>query len=220
MPRALKSLISADTLLDQPLDHLASRGLLGLGVPRELGGQGGSWKDADAALMTLRRELPRAALTLASQRLTIQALLGSRNIALRDYRLAALLDGSVFGIWPAAAMAALADHAQAPVQMEDTGRGLRLSGPLGRIPEPTGEPFVLMCPVQWQPDRPPGIALLDGEQDGLHIRPTPSANGAWLNPLAVLDKVFFREDELVESDASRLVMELCNTPAHDMLLPP
>lgn len=186
--------------------RLARSGWIGLGVPVALGGLGGVWDPAHPGLRALRLSDPVAALMLDSQHLTMQALLQGRNIALRDYRLPALLAGEVFGAWPSSAMEMVANQGRAAVLATDTGRGLRLSGPVGLLPAPGDLPWLLPCPVQWSETGPPGIALLDGEQQGLNL--SRSAGSPAHLRWASLDQLFFREDELLESDGARIAIEL------------
>lgn len=202
---------AAGASLADCLQHIADAGLIGLGIPRAEGGQGGSTADMAEALWDLRQRNAFAAEVLQSQRLSVEALRRCRNRGLREYRLPALLDGSVFGAWPAVAMQTLAELGSASVIATDTGRGLRLSGPIGSILRPQGCAFIVLSPVQWDAQRPPGLALLDGEQDGLQLTPLAPGEGPPRRALLTLDQLFFREDELLEADASRLVMGLLQT---------
>jgi hypothetical protein len=95
----------------------------------------------------------------------------------------------------------------AAVQARETARGTRLSGPLGRVNVGDRHPNVLLCPVQWSAAHPPGLALLDGEQEGLRfVRVPPARAGAPDATLASLDDVSFRAEELVDADGSRIAM--------------
>lgn len=207
----MNHLPDASASLADCLQYIADAGLIGLGIPPAEGGQGGSEADLAMALQGLRKRWAFAAEVLQSQRLSVEALRRCRNRGLSEYRLPALLDGSVFGAWPGVAMQTLAQLGSASVLATDTGRGLRLSGPIGSILHPQGCTFIVLSPVQWDAQHPPGLALLDSEQDGLHLTPQAASGSPQRRALLTLDQLFFREDELLEADASQLVIGLLLT---------
>ncbi len=186
---------------------LAEAGLTRVGVPTSLGGTGGGRDEALSEVMRVLRTDPEAAAALASHQCVIGALLAGRNVSLRDYRIPALARGDTSGIWPSSAIDDMLHRGTAAVQALEAGRGLKLTGPLGRVSFGGRQPMVLLCPIQWSAAHPPGLALLDGEQDGLRFAPLPPpGNGAPDMKLVSLDNVFFRAEDLVDADGSRIAM--------------
>jgi hypothetical protein len=178
-----------------------------VGVPTSLGGTGGDREQALREVTRVQRTDPEAAAALASHQCVIGALLAGRNVGLRGQRMPALARGDVSGIWPSSAIDDMLQRGTAAVQALEDGCGLRLTGPLGRATFGGRHPIALLCPVQWSAEHPPGLALLDGEQDGLRFAALPPpANGSPDTKLASLDNVFFRVEELVDADGSRIAM--------------
>lgn len=173
-----------------PLEHLAQTGLLRCAVPARMGGDGGGPADlALAASLLLQRDTAAAAVFWA-QRLAIEALVQSPNVALRELWLPDLLSGERAGT--------LSPHA-APLTGEDTGRGWLLSGQLPDVPNRPWEGFSLVAPLRLG-DAPAGWALLRNEEDGLSAQPSTDPHTATLQ----LRRVYFREDEwLGEADLAQ-----------------
>lgn len=187
--------------------RLAEAGLTRVGVPTSLGGTGGGRDEALREVMRLQQTDHEAAAALASHQCVIGVLLAGRNVGLRDHRIPALARGNILGIWPSSAIDDMLHRGIAAVQALETGQGLRLTGPLGHVNFGGRHPFVLLCPVQWSAAHPPGLALLDGEQDGLRLAALhPSVHGAPDRKLVSLDNVFFRAEEFVDADGSRIAM--------------
>lgn len=173
-----------------PLAHLAQTGLLRCAVPARMGGDGGGPADlALAASLLLPRDTAAAAVFWA-QRLAIEALVQSPNVALRELWLPDLLGGERAGT--------LSPHTT-PLTGQDTGRGWLLTGLLPDVPNRPWEGFSLVAPLRLG-DAPAGWALLRSEEDGLGALPAAGHATPDLATLA-LRRVYFREDEwLGEAD--------------------
>lgn len=183
-----------------PLDHLAQTGLLRCAVPAHMGGDGGGPADlADltfTAGLLLQRDTAAAAAFWA-QRLAIEALVQSPNVALRELWLPDLLSGERAGT--------LSPHTT-PLIGTDTGRGWLLSGHLPDVPNRPWEGFSLVAPLRLG-SAPAGWALLRSEEDGLGALPgteQPHAHPAPHLATLALRRVYFREDEwLGEADLAQ-----------------
>ena len=173
-----------------PLAHLAQTGLLRCAVPARMGGDGGGPADlALAASLLLPRDTAAAAVFWA-QRLAIEALVQSPNVALRELWLPDLLSGERAGT--------LSPHTT-PLTGQDPGRGWLLTGRLPDVPNRPWEGFALVAPLRLG-DAPAGWALLRSEEDGLSALPAAGHATPHLATLA-LRHVYFREDEwLGEAD--------------------
>lgn len=176
-----------------PLARLAQTGLLRCAVPARMGGDGGDAADlALAASLLLQRDTAAAAV-LWAQRLAIEALVQTPNVALRELWLPDLMRGERAGT--------LSPEA-APLTGEDTGRGWRLSGQLPDVPNRPWEGFSLVAPLRLG-EAPAGWALLRSEEDGLGALPAAGHPTPQLATLA-LRRVYFREDEwLGEADLAQ-----------------
>ena len=172
------------------LTHLAQTGLLRCAVPVRMGGDGGGPADlALAASLLLPRDIAAAAVFWA-QRLAIEALVQSPNVALRELWLPDLLSGERAGT--------LSPHTT-PLTGQDTGRGWWLTGLLPDVPNRPWEGFALVAPLRLG-DAPAGWALLRSEEDGLSAQADAAHPAPYLATLE-LRRVYFREDEwLGEAD--------------------
>ena len=190
-----------------PLEHLAHTGLLRCAVPARMGGDGGDAADlALAASLLLPRDTAAGAVFWA-QRLAIEALVQSPNVALRELWLPDLLSGERAGT--------LSPHA-APLTGEDTGRGWLLSGHLPDVPNRPWEGFSLVAPLRLG-DAPAGWALLRSEEDGLFALPCTDPHMASLQ----LRRVYFREDEwLGEADLAQRMAQVASALAPFKPCPP
>lgn len=187
------------------LADLASSGFTGHGVPGEYGGGSArSGSSAELIKEAMREDMARG-LVLVSQLATIHLLLASRNVALREHYVPQLVAGELFGSWPSAAMEMLLLKDESSVRALDTGRGMRLSGTVGRVLLPGSTRFLIASPITWNSAKGPGIALLDGDQDGLNLHQRPT--GAYGNALASVDlsSVYSRDDEWLDVDGLGLV---------------
>lgn len=92
-----ESLDVSRALAPEVLPRLAQAGLLQLGVPRELGGDGGATWNAVEAISAVAEESLAAAFAFWGHRVFIECLLQTPNAALRERRLAPLLAGTQAG---------------------------------------------------------------------------------------------------------------------------
>lgn len=169
------------------LREVVDSGLLRCGVPAHLGGAGDGLAALAAGAAELARHDPAAAWLLWAQRLAIEALLQSPNVALREHWLADFLSGE-----RAATVAPSFDALYA----HDTGRGWLLRGELQPVPNLQWAGFSLIAPVRLNGPVDHWV-LLRSEEDGLSVVPDTGAN--WpakaLSGTLLLEHVFFREDE-------------------------
>lgn len=166
-----------------------------LGVPLRHGGVGGWLRDAVEAVACLAARAPMEAANLWAHRLLIECLLQSFNIALRDYHLPALIDRSITGttaLWPQA-------HSSEPVAViaTDTRRGWRLSGRLPATPNLDSGWWIAAIPIAFPGSSTYSVGLVSSEHDGVS-----RADG---RDTLQLERVLFREDELIATDGPALV---------------
>ena len=187
------------------LVSLARDGLLRVGVPREHGGSGEDLGAVvEAVARTARRSL-LAAITLASQRLLIEALLAGENVGLLEYRLRDLLNADISGncsaSWP--------EVQPAPAIARDTGRGWRITGQLPAVPNLGKDWFLVSVPVAFEGQSRFAVVLLRSDEDRL-VRVDAGADGFEGSNCAALELrgVFCREDEILTSDGPALVARL------------
>ena len=175
--------------------QLGKEGLFRLGVPRSLGGHGGTKEDVVRAVAVVAKRHPKSGVLLASQRLLIEVLLQAENIGVMEYQLPDLLDGHIGGncasSWPNDPAVSLADA-------RDTGRGWRMSGRFPALPNLDRNWFVVAVPVAFGTGKPYSMVLLKSEEDGIVQRDEAShgCSGIALE----LRNVFLREDEILFSD--------------------
>lgn len=168
------------------LREVVHSGLLRCAVPAHLGGAPGGLARLAEGAAGLAREQPAAAWLLWAQRMAIEALLQSPNVALREHWLADFLSGeraATVSPW----FEALLGH--------DTGRGWLLRGQLAVVPNQQWAGFSLIAPVRLGAGEAHWV-LLRSEEDGLSQVPDTSAH--WPQACAAslqLEQVFFREDE-------------------------
>lgn len=136
--------------------------------------------------MHLARTDRGAAGILWAQRLAIEALVQSRNVALIEYLLPDLLAGDRAG--------SMAVTAQ-PLIGRDTGRGWLLDGALGTVTNLQWSGCSIVTPVQLEGQR--AWVLLRSEDDGLQVNPAIEARlpSALCAAAVHARNVFFREDE-------------------------
>lgn len=187
------------------LTRLSAAGLTGIGVPRSLGGAGGTSRDMVDAVLKVARTSERAALVLACQRQFVEVLLRGHNPAAREHRLLYVLEGNI----PAAcAVTWSIQQAVTPVLARDTGRGWLLSGRLPALPNLGGEWFMSSIPVDFGGSTY-AVALLSSDEDGVVVERRPSAAPAGIACAeTALRKVFFREGEILEADGPRMAAGL------------
>jgi len=182
-------------------------------VPRALGGEGATHPELADALLQLARRHPAAAWMAWSHGLVIEALLRSGNAALREHVLPDLLDGSRAGAVSWAPDFGLASPPQ-PVSAVALDRGWHLTGRLDQVLNLQWMGYVVLCPVWFEPvnGHPArlGWTLLRSEEDGLHHeldRSRPLTRQAACGTVN-LQRVYFREDELVADHADTLSASL------------
>lgn len=169
------------------LYQVVDSGLLRCGVPTRLGGSADGLDALAAGAAELARHSPAAAWLLWAQRMAIEALLQSPNVALREHWLADFLSGE---------RAATLSPAFNALYAHNTGRGWLLRGQLVSVPNLQWAGFSLVAPVRLQGPVDHWV-LLRSEEDGLSTVPDAGAHLP-RNALAAtlqLEHVFFREDE-------------------------
>lgn len=182
-------------------------------VPRALGGEGATHAELAEALLQLARRHPAAAWMAWSHGLVIEALVRSGNVALREHVLPDLLDGSRAGAVSWAPDFGLASPPQ-PVSAVPLDRGWHLTGRLDQVLNLQWMGYVVLCPVWFnttacQPASL-GWTLLRSEEDGLRHeldRSRPLTRQSGCGTLH-LNRVYFREDELVADHADTLSASL------------
>lgn len=168
------------------LIEVVDSGLLRCAVPPRLGGSGGGLDRLVAGTAELARHHPAAAWLLWAQRLAIEALLQSTNVALREHWLPDFLCGE---------RAATVSPWHRPLRARDTGRGWLLQGDMAAVPTLQWAGFSLAAPVHLGEQHHHWV-LLRSEENGLSTLPGTEAHwpAAQAASLAI-DEVFFREDE-------------------------
>ncbi len=178
------------------LRQMGRMGLFKTGVPVSLGGEGGQLCDlcADAeTARTLTSLGPYAPQVFRAQRLAIEALLQSQNVALREFIVPDLVLANRAGA------AALDEPA---LTGQDVGNGWLLNGNLNQVANLAWSGFSLVVPAQLE-NNPPGWLMLRSEEDGLYATPGLD-KGAWRGAtlgVVTLNQVFFRRDEWLGTDA-------------------
>lgn len=175
--------------------------------------EGTSQPELTQALLQLARRHPAAAWMARSQGLVVEALMRSGNVALREHVLPDLLDGSRAGAVSWAPDFGLASPPH-PVHAVALDRGWQLSGRLEQVLNLQWMGYVVLCPVWFeavagQPARL-GWTLLRSEEDGLHQevdRSRPLTRQSACGTLH-LNRVYFREDELLADHADTLSASL------------
>lgn len=175
---------------DVRLAAISRRGFLKVGVPSSLGGHGGELDELfhdSAAVQWLRGLFYPDLLIFRSQRLVVEALVRSDNVALRELLLPDLLDGGMGG---ASAMECPCLEA-APV-----GLGWSFTGRLVGVPNLQWHAFSLLLPVQVK-DQVEGLLLVRSEENGMSVQPAES-QALWQQAgcgTVSFQKVFLRADE-------------------------
>lgn len=171
------------------LRQVVESGLLRCAVPSALGGSIGSLQDLAHGAAELGQASAAAGWVLWAQRLAIEALVQSSNVALREHLLPDLLTGERAGTLPVSL-------ATLPLTGTDTGRGWRLQGVLPCVPNLQWMGFSVVAPLRLGNDAPSWV-LLRSEEDGLAAQPGGDEAFPAGGRVAALrlDRVFFREDE-------------------------
>ncbi len=178
-------------------------------LPTTQGGQGWDAPQAAAALRPLADRHPAAAWLAWSQGLVVHALLCSPNVAVRETVLPDLLAGHRGGAVSWAPDFGLGPWPR-PVQAHALARGWHLSGRLEQVVNLQWAGHVVLCPVWFVGENEPHArlawTLLRSEEDGL--RHTLDRSGQRVRQAACgavdLQRVYFREDELLHDHADAL----------------
>lgn len=187
------------TLAANGADLLRQMGHMGLfqtGVPVSLGGHGGEMRDLCADTETARTVAALgsyAPQVFRSQRLAIESLLQSQNVALREFIVPDLVLAHRAG---AAVLHGPALNGQA------VGNGWQLNGSFNGVANLVWSGFSLVVPAQLE-DNSPGWLMLRSEEDGLYASPGED-KAAWRGAtmgVVMLKQVFFRRDEWLGTDA-------------------
>lgn len=195
------------------LAFVARRGLLRCAVPLAQGGDGAPIDELVSRIRELAGQDMASARIAWAQRIAVEALVHSPNIALREHLLPDLLTGALAGTLSWRLDLTLAS-ARSLVQAQPLERGWHLNGLLDDVPNLQWEGYVVVCPVRFdaqvgQPQRWAWV-VLRSEEDGLrHVidvaRPQDVATAS--GPVR-LNNVYFREDELLADDPHRLALHL------------
>ncbi|SCK13588.1 hypothetical protein VAR608DRAFT_0805 [Variovorax sp. HW608] len=175
----------------EALRLVVESGLLRCAVPESLGGDGGSLGVLSQGATELAERSKAAAWILWAQRTTIEALVHSPNIGLREYLLPQLLEGERAGTLPLT----LGERA---ILAEEAGNAYRLYGHLEHVPNLQWLGFTLLAPIQ-RPDRSIAWVALRSEEDGLRAGIDHAGDFWWGSRTApvTLEGAFFRMDEWV-----------------------
>lgn len=186
--------------------RLGKEGLFKLGVPRALGGLGGTSHDVIRAVAAVAKRCGESGLLLASQRLLIEVLLRAENVGLMEYQLPDLLEGHIGGN---CAATWLNETTVPAAEAKDSGRGWRMSGRFPALPNLDRNWFLVSVPVMFGPGTPYSLVLLKSEEDGIVQRDEATAGRSGHTGIALeLRNVFLREDEILFSNAEKPVERL------------
>lgn len=186
-PTQADSALTCTHLPTDPASQQARR-LFRCAVPTRFGGLGGASRDLAAAVSDVCRQSMPAALMLWGQRMAIEFVLQSANVALREYLLPDLLSGERAATVPLP----LGLHR---LQAHDTGRGWQLSGQNLQVVNAAPQGFSFVAPVQMGSTA--GWCLLRSEEDGFDVQTGTAKPPSTRACTARIDlrQVFFREDE-------------------------
>ena len=179
------------------LRRLGQAGLFRLSLPSEHGGLDAPVGDLAVALAQLRAAHPAAARLALAQLGAIQALLLGDNVALREFRLPALVAGE--------RAAVLAGGLDSPVlEGLPSAPVWRISGLLPGLANLSGDGFSLIARARLGDTL--GWVCLDSETDGLDVLPPhPPGDAALARQAGLGDvrcrRVLFRVDEWLGEDS-------------------
>ncbi|SFL89420.1 acyl-CoA dehydrogenase family protein [Rugamonas rubra] len=153
---------------DAVMPQLAAGGRFRVGVPTELGGDGGDVRDAIRAIAEVAEQSVTAAFVYWGQRTFIEYLLHSPNAALRERLLPALLDGRLAGATGLSnAMKFLSGMEPLQINAEVEQGGWRLDGQLAWVTNLHPAHFVVAAAVAPSDAAPPVIVVFDSEAAGV-----------------------------------------------------
>lgn len=208
MPEVATPDVDPETMLAE----VVRLGLPRMAVPRHLGGDDADMDELIAAIDALAKRDTALAWLAWSQRMAVEALVQTPNVALREHLLPSLLDGSLAGALSWRADLGLS-RPRAALQAHALERGWHLSGQVDEVPNLQWSGFAMVCPA-WFGSADQGGRLawvvLRSEEDGL--RPVLDRGRAIARRAACgtvhLHDVYFREDELLADEVSTLAMPL------------
>lgn len=152
----------------QLLPWLGAQGLLRIGVPGPLGGDGGTLEDAVQAIAGVARASLTAAFVFWAQRAFIEYLLHSPNEGLRERRLGALLEGRRAGATGLSnAMKFLSGIERLGVRARGGDAPWRLDGALPWATNLAPAGFDIALAVDRGEGLPPAVVALPSERAGL-----------------------------------------------------
>lgn len=152
------------------LPALAAAGLFGIGVPKELGGTGGTVTDAVDAIATISERSLAAGFVFWGHRAFIEYLLQSPNAALRDRLLPDLIAGrraGATGLSNAMKFLAGIEGLQIKARESEDGRTLIVDGKMPWVTNLRPQGFDVAAAVEGADHKPAFIAALSSEDDGL-----------------------------------------------------
>ena len=167
--------------------------------------------EAVDALAEVSSESLAAGFVLYSQRGFIEVLRLGHNVALREHLLCAVEEGRLAGAMGlSGAFGHLAQGTPLPVQGTETPRGWKLSGRLPWVANLQHEGYVVAVPVAFEGLKDFAIVTLGNDESGLTR--APDAGTAGLRSIRAaalqLDRVHFREDELLHVNGAQLLRDL------------
>lgn len=152
-----------------------------------------------------------AGFVLYSQRSFIEVLRLTHNVALREHLLPAVEEGGLAGSTGlSGALGRLAHGTPLPVQGIETPRGWKLSGRLPWVPNLQHDGYAVVVPVAFEGMKDFAFVILGSEENGLTREPdfaTSNLRSIRAAPLQ-LERVHFREDELLHVNGALLMPEL------------
>lgn len=163
------TLAPTNTPLSQPnagerFEAIVGSGFLGVGVPSHMGGHGGNLEDLfsdEKAIRWLQGLQDPDLQIFQSQRLVIEALVRSENIALRELHLPELLAGNLAGA---------STLVCSPLDAKTQGLGWKFHGQLKDVPNLQWLGYSLPLPVQ-SAGEVKGVLLVRSEESGVSARP-------------------------------------------------
>jgi hypothetical protein len=163
------------------------------------------------AIAEVSAESLAAGFVLYSQRSFIEVLRLSHNVALSEHLLPSVEEGRLAGtLGLSGAFGHLAHGTPLPVHGIETPRGWKLSGRLSWVPNLQHDGYAVAVPVAFEGLKDFAIVMLGSEESGLTRAPDFSTgNLRGIRAAALqLERVHFREDELLHVNGALLMREL------------
>lgn len=193
----------------QVIPQLAQAGLFGIGVPRDVGGQGGTLRDAVEAIADVAGHSLSAAFTFWGHRAFIEYVLQSPNVGLRERWLPPLLAGTQAGATGLSnAMKYLCGIETLNIRAQTLpGPTWRLQGAVPWCTNLRNEGFIAAVAVSRSDGGAPLVAALPSDRAGitrtedLDLIALRGSNTAALH----LDNVVIGPEDLLHEDANRFL---------------